>query len=263
MTRQTPAPRMYHEPNFVLVPPDAATARVERLRRQALRLLTDDHAHTRREEADLQSAAPAMAPSPDEPPVDRPASSMIVGIVTMPTVFLALVFGALALFGKPGSHNGAVDGGNAANRSAEALSQTAARRARAPHTASAQGLQPGAIRLGDDWRVQSIALDGDRVALHVEGPEGREILVYDYRDGRLIGEAIIETVATDAVDTLSMLTGPPPAAATTGFPVALPVVTSVIPAASTAIGEAAGDDAASVMARTPARAPTPKPRSLP
>ncbi len=170
---------------------------------------------------------------------------MIVGIVTMPAVFLALVFGALALFGKPGSDNRAADSGTAANRSNETLAQPAARRALAPHLASTQGRRPGAIQLADDWRVQSIALDGDRVALHVEGPAGRKILIYDFRDGRLIGEATIETVATDAVDTLSMLTGPPPA------------VSPARPVAAPAIVE----EAAVVLTRT--LAPTLKPRSLP
>jgi len=196
------------EPNFVIVPPDPATQNVERLRRQALRLLTQT-------DADDETPQPASAAEPasftrhNNEAAANPAPSMIVGILAMPAVFLAIVFVALAAFGKPGE----VASTDVA--AADRLLQPAQVRAVAPSLASASSIRRGAIALFDDARIQSIALDGDRVALHVEGPMGREIIIFDYREGRQIAAAPIETIATEATDTLGMLTGPPPEAAPT------------------------------------------------
>ncbi len=189
------------EPNFVMVPPDAATASVERLRRQALRLLTES------QEEDTSAGRRATAPD-DAPggPARAPAASMIAGVIAMPAAFLAVVFIAIALFGKPGEPQ------VAALPAVDRLAQPAAPRAASPVFASATTDARGAIALGEDARIASIALDGDRVALSIESPAGREILIYDYRERRQIGAARIETIGGDAVDTLGMLTGPPPVA---------------------------------------------------
>lgn len=194
------------EPNFVMVPPDPATQNVERLRRQALRLLTQTDAADEGPQP-VSATDTASHLRNDKEATANPAPSMIVGILAMPAVFLAIVFVALAAFGKPGevaSTDVAAD---------DKLSQPAQVRAVAPSLASAPSNRRGAIALFDDARIQSIALDGDRVALHVESPMGREIIIFDYREGRQIAAAPIETIATEAVDTLGMLIGPPPAAA--------------------------------------------------
>ncbi len=232
------------EPNFVMVPPDPLTQSAERLRRQALRLLTEMPA-----DSDAHRAEPAPGRSGqaqrDEGMSASPASSMIVGILAMPAVFLAIVFVALAAFGRPGDFGGAVAGAaDPLEQPLQARGQSRAQaRALAPSLVSASSDARGVISLSDDARIQSIALDGDRIALHVEGPGGREILVYDYREGRQIATAAIETFATEATDTLSMLTGPPP-------PVVAP--------------EVSAPEALNPEPRTAfAGAPTLKPRSLP
>jgi hypothetical protein len=69
-----------------------------------------------------------------------------------------------------------------------------------------------AITLGEDRRVTSISLDGDRVALHVESPMGSEIVVYDYVDERIVAAAAIVSAAIEADDELSQLTSAPPVA---------------------------------------------------
>lgn len=193
----------FREPNFVMVPPDPATDGASRLRRQALRLLT--------ESADAFSEDERRAPDPtnSDPRPDAaraPAASMIAGLIAMPAAFLAVVFIAIAVFGKPGETR------PDAAAAPERLAQPAGARAMGPTLASAAG-ETGVITLADDARIASIALDGDRVALSIESPAGREIVIYDYRAGRQVGGAQIETVRNVAVDTLSMLTGPPPAAA--------------------------------------------------
>ncbi len=200
------APKPDAEPNFIMLPPDPATESVERLRRQALRLLTETRAGDNEHPAPPSPSA-AGAARRDQGPASSSAPSMIAGVLAMPAVFLAIVFVALAVFGKPGDQTT-----NAAIADAALQSPPAQSRAAAPPLVSASSEERGVISLSDDARIQSIALDGDRVALHVEGPAGREILVYDYREGRQIAAAAIETVTTEATDTLGMLTGPPPAA---------------------------------------------------
>ena len=201
MSASHPAP----EPNFIMVPPDAATASVERLRRRAQRLLTE----TQEEVAGMKprAAAPDVAQGGA---ARAPAASMIAGVIAMTAAFLAIVLAAIALFGKPETPQ------PAAAPAVDRLAQPAAPRAARPIFASATNEARGAIALGEDARIASIALDGDRVALSIESPAGREILIYDYREGRQIGAAQIETIGDDAVDTLGMLTGPPPAPAAPG-----------------------------------------------
>lgn len=188
------------EPNFVIVAPDAATASVERLRRQALRLLTE----SQEDDAGIEPRA-AAPEDPQAGAVRAPAAAMIAGVMAMPAAFLAVVFVAITLFGKPGGPRAD------AAPPADILAQPIATRAASPIFAAATQEAREVIALGEDARIASIALDGDRIALNIESPAGREILIYDYREGRQVGAAQIETIGADAVDTLGMLTGPPPA----------------------------------------------------
>ena len=198
-------PHTRPEPDFVLVPPDPATASVERLRRQALRLLTEPSG----ESGDEAAAGDGLDdPRGERAPLAAAAPSMITGLVAMPVAFLAVVLIALSLFGAPD------DSARPRAAATEPLTQPAlapaAGRAASPALISASASAPGVIQLADDARVQAIALDGDRIALHVESPAGREIVVFDYREGRQIAAAAIETFSAEAADSLSMLTGPPP-----------------------------------------------------
>jgi hypothetical protein len=210
------APSSSPEPNFVMVAPDPATESVERLRRQALRLLTET-----REDASAEPPRPREAPRGEEDKSPSAAPSMIVGVLAMPAVFLAIVFVALAVFGKPGE--AAPGDAEPATPMSAALPSAGLAPADATETR-------GVITLPDDARVGSIALDGDRVALEVEGPAGREIVIYDFRDGRRIASAAVETFSTEASDTLSMLTGPPPAIPAPVTPPPEPAPAATLPA---------------------------------
>lgn len=191
------------EPNFILSSDDAPRS-VEHLRRQALRLLQQTA------DADEAFNQKAYAAAHDEPAAAAPAPTraVMIGVVTMPAVFLVVVMGALALFGKPAAtHEDATDVVNVARleqpNGAPAIgaSQIALKRERS---------RPLAISLGEDMRVEDISLDGDRVALHVQSPMGQEIVIYDFARGEVVAEASIETMnAEDAVDSLAMLTGTP------------------------------------------------------
>ncbi len=199
------------EPNFVVLPDiDAAAASVDKLRRQALRLIqgaADAGARPRLEgpKRDYFSGAPAAAASSP-----APARALMVGVVTMPAAFLVVVMGALALFGRPAPRTDVAAAKYAAH---DRLLQPSARPATGASLSSArsQSPQPAGIEIAEDARISSISLDGERVALHVEGPMGQAILVYDYQKGRMIAEAPIETASLRADDSLALLTGAPPA----------------------------------------------------
>ncbi len=193
------------EPNFILTP-DEAPRSVEQLRRQALRLL--------QQAGDGEGAsAPGGAAYPGSHADDTasaspaPARAVMIGVVTMPAVFIVVVMGALALFGKPASNG--VDSTRTA--AVETLAQPKGSPALGATFASAKSARAGAlaITLGEDMRVANISLDGDRVALHVESPMGQEIVIYDYARGEVVAETPIEMSSVETVDSLAMLTGAP------------------------------------------------------
>lgn len=193
------------EPNFILMAEEPDASPVSELRRRALRLLKaagEDENFNDPRRSSLGFAAPAAIP-PMSPP---PARALAVGIVTMPAVFVAVVIGALALFGKPASPSGY----SSVNGAAERLEQPVSRSAISPTYASS--LSSPAVTLGEDRRVASISLDGDRVAMHVESPMGSEIVIFDFVEQRVIATTPIVTSSIDVADELASLTGAPPIA---------------------------------------------------
>ncbi len=206
------------EPNFILMADDDKQSPVDELRRRALRLFKaadDDRAQGENRRTHLGFAAPAAMPR-IEP---APARAFAVGVVTMPAVFIVVVMGALAMFGKPASQPQVK--GLAAG--VDTLEQPAARIATTATFASSQP-RPSIV-LGEDRRINSISLDGDRVALHVESPMGSEIVIYDYVEQRVVASAPIVAASLDVGDQLAMLTGPPPAA---GLALIMPAGESVV-----------------------------------
>jgi hypothetical protein len=190
------------EPNFILMGDAAEEGPAEQLRRRALRLLqandtpSDDDGVGRR--GHFASATVAAAPAP--------ARAVAVGVVTMPAVFIVVVMIALVLFGKPIAHTQRADQAAAFDR----LDQPAARPALSATAASAQPVvATGSIPLAEDTHVVSIALDGDRLALHLESPMGAKIVIYDFNQQRIVETAPLVTAAVDAGDSLAILTGPP------------------------------------------------------
>lgn len=188
------------EPNFIMMADDEGASPVDQLRRRALRLLQAA------EEAP-ESAAPRhhgfAAPAALGPIKPEPARAFAVGVVTMPAVFIVVVMGALALFGKPAS-----EPSMSADAAVATLEQPASRSAIGATLASSR--PASAISLGEDRRVRDIALDGDRVAMHVESPMGSEILVYDFVAQRVVASTPIVSASLDSQDHLAALTGAPP-----------------------------------------------------
>ncbi|MEZ5914237.1 MAG: hypothetical protein R3C42_01240 [Parvularculaceae bacterium] len=73
------------------------------------------------------------------------------------------------------------------------MTQPHARVATGATFAATSGFENNAIGIGEDLRIEGVSLDGDRIALHVESPNGAEIIVYDYVEGRVIALAPIVT----------------------------------------------------------------------
>ena len=192
------------EPNFIMMTEDEDASPVDQLRRRALRLLqAADEAPSGAGRAPHAAFAAPAAVGPIKP---EPARAFAVGVVTMPAVFIVVVMGALAIFGKPASGPGP----EATAAKFDTLEQPASRSATAATLASAKSAP--AIMLGEDRRVTGISLDGDRIAMHVESPIGSEIVVYDYANGRVVASAPIVSAQIDTLDQLGSLTGAPPLA---------------------------------------------------
>jgi hypothetical protein len=192
------------EPNFILTPDDGAPRSIEQLRRQALRLLQQSGADEARDESAASAAHSRIDPAPAPPAAAR---AVMIGVVTMPAVFIVVVMGALALFGKPATPDKASPRVAAVETLAQPGGAPAVGVSLAAAKASRAETRP--IMLGEDMRVADISLDGDRVALHVESPMGEEIVIYDFARGEVVAEAPIETASVEAVDALAMLTGAP------------------------------------------------------
>lgn len=221
------------EPNFIMMADEEEPSPVDQLRRRALRLLqaADETPNESKSRPHMGFAAPA-AIAPAGP---APARALAVGVVTMPAVFIVVVMGSLALFGKPASGPRA----DVSDAAVATLEQPASRSAVSPTFASSKAAP--AITLGEDRRVTSISLDGDRVALHVESPMGSEIVVYDYVDERIVAATPIVSAAIEADDELSQLTSAPPVAS----------LAIVIPAADPAIEtKAAAPEPPTIKPRT-------------
>ncbi len=176
------------EPNFVKMTEDAAQRSVEQLRRQALRLLQQSS----EEAIPGQGAANypgSVRPDASPPFAQTPARAMMIGFVTMPAVFIVVVMGALALFGKPATQTEPLS----QYAAVETLKQPAPAATASLAAAPAAGERQHTIPLGEDERIADLSLNGDRVALYVESPMGRQILIYDFAVGRVVAEAPIQT----------------------------------------------------------------------
>lgn len=117
------------------------------------------------------------ATTPDASPQDRRAAAqaasalgartLITIIVAMPVVFLAAVIGVIMVFGSPD--------GKKTDKPAAAPAYTAV---------TSDAVAP--IALPDGAKPVGMALDGDRLALRVDGPDGETIIVYDLAEGRIL-----------------------------------------------------------------------------
>jgi len=171
------------EPDFIPLEGAESSTQVDRLRRHALRLLqqSGDSAADGDVPPELSSKVPDAAP----------ARAFAVGFITMAAVFAAVVVGALAVFGQPVDRQAQEPSAPFTER----LDQPARRPAASPTPIRMETAFDSfpEIVLPDDMQVLGISLDGDRVALHLTGPLGAEIRVFDLTQGRFIASAAIRT----------------------------------------------------------------------
>lgn len=103
------------------------------------------------------------------------ARNLKIAIVTMPIFFIVAVALIIVVFGKR-------DGD-----ATEVESETAAiGDSLAAEDAAIDETGPDAIMLGAGSSPGAIALDGDRLAVRLDGPDGVEVVIYDIAKGELI-----------------------------------------------------------------------------
>lgn len=98
--------------------------------------------------------------------------NLLIIIVTMPLVFVLVVVATLSVFGRPGAGRERA----AATTPVATLEQPAAR-VTLPLAANAGA--PAPLILPRGGALGAMALDGDRLALRIDTPEGGQIVIYD------------------------------------------------------------------------------------
>jgi hypothetical protein len=124
--------------------------------------------------------------------------NLLIIIVTMPFVFLVVVMAIIGFFGNPNETSAPdeISGNDAAGvvRSIQAspapetaLDEPSANRQRVvlPMPASIRNLAP-AITLPEGATPGAISLDGDRIALRVDGDAGAMIVIYDLSTDQVV-----------------------------------------------------------------------------
>jgi hypothetical protein len=92
-------------------------------------------------------------------------------ILAMPAVFLVIVAAIIAVFGRPG---------------ADKTPAEAAAPAEETVAAPEPEVLPEGIAVPEGAAPGAIALDGDRLAVRLDGPDGVEIVVYDLAKGEIV-----------------------------------------------------------------------------
>lgn len=113
--------------------------------------------------------------------------NLMIIIVTMPLVFLAVVAGIISVFGGD-DDDAAIVSPAAVPVIAERLAEPAplAAQANGATAAAAIAANPSAIGLPAGSDVTAMSLDGDRLALRVDGPQGGFIVIYDLSAGAVV-----------------------------------------------------------------------------
>ena len=119
--------------------------------------------------------------------------NLYIIIAAMPVVFLVVVIAIVSALGEPAGKKaqssafaGAVLSQPAENASALDQSLPATSRALAATPASALAAEAAPLVLPRGAIVGAMALDGDRLALRVEGETGGEIVIYDLTRGAVV-----------------------------------------------------------------------------
>lgn len=132
------------------------------------------------------------------------ARNLMIIIVTMPLVFLIVVMATIAVFGRPGAGKdaGADLGMARAGGERETLAQPgpSAQGSTGVTAASPASLtlDPAPLVLPPGAEISSMALDGDRLVLSVDGKDGGEIIVYDLASGAMVQRIkVVREIAAD------------------------------------------------------------------
>lgn len=96
------------------------------------------------------------------------ARNLIIIIIAMPFFFLVAVMGVIAIFGNPNDRSEDARANEAATIDTTPAAQTGA-------ITYAAGAAPGAI-----------ALDGDRLAVRIDSPDGVTVVVYDLAKSEVV-----------------------------------------------------------------------------
>lgn len=116
--------------------------------------------------------------------------NLMIIIVTMPLVFLVVVMAIIAVFG--GNDDDAV-ASVAPPAASPVVRSTPVEVLSEPAIAGVQSVLPvnaaAPIALPDGAEAGAISLDGDRLAVRIDGPDGAAIVIYDLTQG-----AVIQTV---------------------------------------------------------------------
>lgn len=116
--------------------------------------------------------------------------NLLIIIVTMPFVFLAVVMTIIGVFGRPGEEKIAAAPASVRSTPVDALEQPAGAGARATlPTPASMGDVSTAIVLPQGVSAGAISLDGDRLAVRVNGDSGAMIVIYD-----LASKSVIQTI---------------------------------------------------------------------
>lgn len=113
------------------------------------------------------------------------ARNLWIIILAMPAVFLVVVAAIIAVFGKPGA---ADRGAKGAETEAPAIEDVAEQ--------TPVELLPSTIEAPAGAVPGAIALDGDRLAVRLDGPDGVVVVVYDLAKGEVVARVPIR--ASDA-----------------------------------------------------------------
>jgi len=146
------------------------------------------HDHRRKDDApEFREAAPGMGSIASM----IGTKNLLIIIITMPFVFLVVVMAIIALFGRPGEETAAASGAVRSTPVAEVEEAAPAiegQRVVLPTPAAASEVSP-AIVLPEGAEAGALSLDGDRLAVRIDGPDGAQIVIYD-----LNTEEVVKTI---------------------------------------------------------------------
>ncbi len=118
--------------------------------------------------------------------------NLLIVIVTMPFVFLVVVMAIISIFGRPDDAvsdvNRVVQSIPISNGSLEEPALSEPQRVVLPIAVAAEGTV-GGITLPVGAEAGAMSLDGDRLALRIETPDGPMIVIYD-----LVQNSVVQTV---------------------------------------------------------------------